>query len=166
MGAAIAWMVTCLISVGLLASGTQAVPPGNEWQWRHTAAVVVLIVGAFVSARHYRGRLIFLLFGALGGSMIMPVLLPDSRDYLSIGRGHESIWSYIFRSCGLVVVMGMACYLTAALSRLRQDALARRVDPRRCRKCGYPLFGLTERRCPECATPFDHEIRTPPAKHA
>ena len=28
-------------------------------------------------------------------------------------------------------------------------------DPGYCSKCGYNLRGLTEARCPECATPFD-----------
>ena len=32
---------------------------------------------------------------------------------------------------------------------------SRRKDRSRCRKCGYPLRGLPEPRCPECGTPFD-----------
>jgi len=28
--------------------------------------------------------------------------------------------------------------------------------PGHCNKCGYNLFGLASRRCPECGTPFEH----------
>ena len=34
----------------------------------------------------------------------------------------------------------------------------RRRDRSRCRKCGYPLRGLPEPRCPECGTPFDRAL--------
>lgn len=29
------------------------------------------------------------------------------------------------------------------------------LDKTRCRKCGYNLFGLSEKRCPECGTSFE-----------
>ncbi|MCB9854995.1 MAG: hypothetical protein H6818_04850 [Phycisphaerales bacterium] len=31
----------------------------------------------------------------------------------------------------------------------------------RCMKCGYPLAGLSERRCPTCGSPFEYESFVP-----
>lgn len=50
--------------------------------------------------------------------------------------------------CGLVV--GLACLATA----FRRWYWP--IYPEgHCQKCGYNLFGLEDRRCPECATPFE-----------
>lgn len=33
--------------------------------------------------------------------------------------------------------------------------LLEQLSPHNCRKCGYNLFGLSEKRCPECGTSFE-----------
>lgn len=138
------------------------VPPGNVWTPGLTLAVIALLIGAYRAALVYRGRLLFLLYGCLGAIPIMPVFLPDNRDYIGIALGHESIWSYVASAIGFVIVMGIVCRIVAACTHLRQDALARRADWRLCEECGYLLYGLNEPRCPECGTAFQHEIPSPP----
>jgi hypothetical protein len=63
--------------------------------------------------------------------------------------------------CGFVVLPAYALVaglLGRALGRwiyrppVNNDGLGFLVP--RCKKCGYCLNGLTERRCPECGTPF------------
>jgi hypothetical protein len=155
-----AWLV--VVGVLALVGLTSLIPPGNEWTPPLTLALISLVLGAYHTAGAYRGRLLFFLYGCLGGCFMMPVFLPDRRDEIAIAWGQESIWSYVLRALAFVPLMGVACSGAAVVRHWRLDALARRADPRRCRKCGYWLYGLPGQRCPECGTPFDGDVPSSP----
>jgi hypothetical protein len=161
------WRSTLALSIWLFATyfltslSLRVTPPGNVWRSTDYAALLVLVFGAYYAARFYRGRWLYCLYGCVGACAFLPVLLPDGRDYISIGMGKESMESYLIWTCLFVVVMGIVCRVAATLRHLREEAVLRTSSPR-CEKCGYLLYGLTEKRCPECATRFSHEIPSAP----
>jgi hypothetical protein len=80
-------------------------------------------------------------------------------------------WLYIFvqQMRPVLVVARVAYHVLAGITVLAVQPV-RRVgtppDPRRCTTCGYLLVGLSEPRCPECATAFHAEKGPAPPSHA
>ncbi len=133
-------------------------PPGNVWYATDYLAVLTLIFGAFHAARTYPVRPVFMLYGCLGACAFLDVLLPDGRDYLAIGMGRDNIERYLIRICVFIPAMGLAC-LSACWVRQRLQKLLERPAPEpRCRNCGYLLYGLARKRCPECGLDFHEDI--------
>ena len=54
----------------------------------------------------------------------------------------------------LSVLAAPAVLLVTWIGWLAGNGARDRRDSSRCAKCGYLLYGLKERRCPECGTPF------------
>ena len=164
------WQTACwlafwlLVTVAFTTFSLRVTPPGNVWRPTDFFAMVALVSGAYFSAGVYRHRIVCFLYGALGASAILPVLLPEGRDYFSIAMGRESIWSYIAQACGFTVAMGVACCVAAAVRHARLDAASHTREPR-CTNCGYLLCGLPQKRCPECGTTFANDIPAPPIEH-
>lgn len=144
------WLILHAVIASIICPSV--VPPGNVWTLGHSIACILVVVGAFHTAKSYGNYVIFLLYGCMAGGMIMPVLLPDSRDAIAIGSGRESIDEYLWRAGAFVSVMSVICVIAASFRHRLERA--RHRDPNRCRKCAYLLHGLPEPRCPECGTPF------------
>jgi hypothetical protein len=138
------------------------VPPGNEFTAMHVVCFTILVGAAYLGAGTYRRRWMFMLYGLLGGCAFLGHLLPDSRDRIGIGLGMDSFGHYLARTLTFIIFAGVACYVAAAVRHWRAPML--RPDPRRCAECGYPLYGLPEKRCPECGTAFEQDCPPPPAR--
>jgi hypothetical protein len=96
---------------------------------------------------------------ALVTSLLM--LLVTVAGYGSIGSSSTGVLLFVFLPCYLTFGGPLVFYIAfflfrvwAGVTRSRQDGLAR------CSACGYPLFGLTTPRCPECGEPFDRSVLT------
>lgn len=151
-----------VIAFALALAAPQVVPPGNVWTWSHSVAVAVLLLGTFVAAGFWRVRLIYFLWGCLGATAVLSVLLPDSRDYIAIGWGMDSLDKYFARIAVFIPLMGLVCCGAAILRRIIDANFSRKRATGQCENCGYPLYGLPEKRCPECGTTFTEAIPPPP----
>ena len=83
--------------------------------------------------------------------LIIPMVAPHGTDITD-----QIVWGYII--CAVGALCGL--FLGFAWARLfvRHLHLRRRRKLGLCVKCGYRLEGLTEPRCPECATEFDEQV--------
>lgn len=119
-------------------------------------ALLLLPLGAYVSASHCRWRPAFFIYGCLGSFAFVPLVLPGGRAYLGPGPGPDPFAITLFALL-IVLVGGTLCRIIAQ-GRHNQIDYRSWVVSYKCRKCGYSLYGLTKPRCPECAEPFDPSI--------
>ena len=99
------------------------------------------------------------LWVALLGTLLATAAFLGTTGILAPGRG----WPLIVarRIQPVLLLACIAYHVLAVITVLAvnpQRRVGRPVDPLRCAKCGYPLTGLTEPRCPECFTAFDPRL--------
>lgn len=140
------------------------VPPGNVWSLFDTIGLVMILFGSWWAGRRYFQRLLFLVYGVLGGAIVGLVFLPDSRDYLAIGAGNANLASFVFTYCICVIMVALSCTAIGRWTRGRNEWRdpASGFDRSVCQNCGYLLYGLPEKRCPECGTAFQSSVPSVP----
>lgn len=130
------------------------------------AAYALLLVGAGLGAQRNVPGVVYIIYGALGAMAFVTLVLPDrSLMWMAVSAGG---WIdegyYVRRACVLMGGTIVLCRLLA-LVRPRLDLRRLRKQETHCAACGYPLYGLSEQRCPECGTAFAHAVPIrPPAE--
>lgn len=139
-------------------------------------ALVVNIIGWVACLKDIDTAVMLgLLDGLLGLILIVVGLIARYRWAWAIGLAHLVLPFAMF---GLVALFNMgplqarpaflradAVFLVvmvplSIIACLRGPAIRAFKHPGLCGRCGYPLHGLTEPRCPECGTPFDPKLLT------
>ncbi len=135
-------------------------PPGNVWELSETISLLAILSGTCIAARRGLRPFEAFVMGAMGAGFF-DVWLPDSRDYIAIGMGRETLGEYLRDHTVFIVVVGAFCAVLAPAFRwFDRRILHPTHDPGRCRVCDYDLRGLPEPRCPECGTPFEQAGNT------
>jgi rRNA maturation protein Nop10 len=131
-------------------------PPGRKFGWFDFASCVVLLLGSWIAAGNTRSRLAFIFYGAVGGLTLGELFL------YHVGRpyNYDPLWIQIFPFCAFVAASAFVCRGVATIRWRVDDRRAVRVKDR-CQHCGYLLYGLTAKRCPECGEAFQETIPPP-----
>ena len=109
-------------------------------------------------------RIVFITILAI--VIVLPQLVwHGCKDYQIYSNGGDPI--DLVEACVKWSIAGVviAAIVVPLLITWRRRILhSRTVKYDRCRKCNYPLEGLTSTRCPECGTPFNPNLvsRQPP----
>lgn len=119
-------------------------------------AFLIVLAGAWDLGRKYYEPLLFTAYGMLGGCLVGVVFLPDY--YGNVPSLAPTISSY--STC--VVIMGFACRGLGKLARMNNEWRDEWRDPAICPNCGYLLYGLPAKRCPECGEAFTGPVPQPP----
>ncbi len=159
-----AWLLAVFVSVLVFAvPGTVS---GNVNWLAAIVGISCLLAGPWIHGRRCDCQPLFFIYGCIGGSLFLPLHLPDSRDLLRQAMNpnpHQTVWDWVFTiTCIIgVVVAGIICRSIAASSFAQEEYQA--IASERCPTCGYLKYGLPEPRCPECGTPFQPVKRRCPA---
>lgn len=130
-------------------------PPGRVFGPFDVAAGAVLIWGAWTAAHFTRAKLPFTVFGAFGGITFGTYFLYElGRPY-----NYDPLWIQIIPFCAFVAASSFVCRGVATIRWRVDDRRAAKLRDR-CLHCGYLLYGLTAKRCPECGEPFQQTIPT------
>lgn len=117
-------------------------------------AFALLVFGAWLEGKWFRWTPLFFIYGCMGGLLFTPLIIPNRRSLrLSRSEALWQDWSVTITCIVVVFIAGAICRLVAGFRYEREQQRQRYSG--RCLECGYPLYGLPERRCPECGTPFD-----------
>jgi len=150
------WLLAVFVAVCVYAY-PPLVPGDTNWL-AAMIGVVFLLAGPWCHGGRCSCRPLFFIYGCLGGLMFVPLFYPDRRALLRqamdpVLSSTVGDWAFTIVCVAGVVCAGVVCRLIAAAS---YDRANRNLGwTRHCQKCGYPLWGLPEPRCPECGTPFD-----------
>jgi hypothetical protein len=87
------------------------------------------------------------------------------RTYVIAERTSRVLWAGVVLNAATAVTLILGLYATcwwwiAARDRRRLVRRWRALCGGRCPRCGYPIRGLRERRCPECGTTWHEDERT------
>lgn len=141
------------------------IPPGNVWSLGETVSSAAILAGAYWAGWRCFYPMLFLLYGLFGGLVVGLVFLPDARDYISISQGGKSPIGFAVAYCVCVVAFGLTCraFGKTGSEDAEQSRRRRGRGVPKCEGCGYLLYGLAQRRCPECGRPFSSPPEPPPA---
>lgn len=130
-------------------------PPGRVFGWFDSVTGVLLLLGSWVAAGNIRSRLVFIVYGAVGGLTFGELFL------YHVGRpyNYDPLWIQIIPFCAFVAASSFVCRGVATV-RWRVDDRRAAQARDRCQNCGYLLYGLATKRCPECGEPFQQTIPT------
>lgn len=127
----------------------------SPWGIVNALIAAALLVGAWKAGETIDGAFPILLYGMAGSFPAAWYFLPSHASYVAIAFGAPfNPYAYLAQFVGCVLLVGVACALTARARRLLPIKV-RRPPAGRCACCGYLLYGLPEPRCPECGEAFD-----------
>jgi hypothetical protein len=149
----------CWIVIAIPASVPYSLRPRAVLYDFDILLIACFLAGAFWAAKFRAPLYLFTWYGCFAA---FPFIIKCLDYYSRVGAFHVQDWHIVAQYCVLAIVFGIACRAIAMTRYELRDQRERpeRLSDPKCKTCGYLLIGLTEPRCPECATGFDVALLT------